>query len=140
MKKRKQVLEILYLLCEKLEMLITERSNRKKFWILKKTGKKMTLKLWCLELKFKAVSDIKEVKISEVYKELTRIAVKLWRAELELGFFSRMLTEGKDVKCSREGGIWLVRYERESWYFFKVVFKQSRRKDSVWYSAGLNNS
>lgn len=38
-----------------------------------------------------------------------------------------MLTERKDVKCSREGGIWLVRYERESWYFFNVVLQQSRR-------------
>lgn len=42
-------------------------------------------------------------------------------------FFSTMLTERKDVKCSREGGIWLVRYERESWYFFNVVLQQSRR-------------
>lgn len=58
----------------------------------------MTFKSWCLELKFKAVSAIKEVKILEVYKELTRIAVKLWRAELELVFFSSMLTERKDVK------------------------------------------
>lgn len=41
-------------------------------------------------------------------------------------FFSSMLTERKDVKCSHEGGIWLVRYERESLCFFSVVLQQSR--------------
>lgn len=74
-------------MCEKSEMVITERGNRKKFWIMKKTGKKMKLKSLGLELKFKAASPIKEVKILEVYKELTRIAVKLWRAELDFIFF-----------------------------------------------------
>lgn len=54
---------------------------------MKKTGKKMTLKSWGLELKFKAASAIKEVKILDVYKELTRIAVKLWRAELDFMVF-----------------------------------------------------
>lgn len=87
----------------------------------------MKLKSWGLELKFKAASTINEVKILEVYEELTRIAVKLWRAELEF-FFSSVLTERKDGKCSREGGIWLVRYERESWCFFNVVLQQSRRR------------
>lgn len=74
-------------MCEKFEMVITERGNKKKFWITKKTGKKMKLKSWGLELKFKAASTIKEAKILEVYKELTRIAVKLWRAELDFIFF-----------------------------------------------------
>lgn len=44
---------------------------------MKKTGKKMKLKSWGLELKFKAASTIMEMKILEVYRELTRIAVKL---------------------------------------------------------------
>lgn len=87
----------------------------------------MKPKSWGLELKFKAASTIKEVKILEVYKELTRITVKLWRAELKF-FFSSMLTERKDVKCSCEGGIWLVRYKRESWYFFNVFLQQNRRR------------
>lgn len=38
-----------------------------------------------------------------------------------------MLTERKDVKCSHGGGIWLLRYERESLCFFSVVLQQSRR-------------
>lgn len=43
-------------------------------------------------------------------------------------FFSpSLLTERKHVKCSREGGIWLVRYEREFWCFFSVVLQQSGR-------------
>lgn len=46
----------------------------------------MKLKSWGLELKFKASSTIKEAKILEVYKELTRFAVKLWRAELDFFF------------------------------------------------------
>jgi len=37
----------------------------------------MKLKLWGLELKFKAASAIMDVKILEVCEELTRIAVKL---------------------------------------------------------------
>lgn len=66
-------------------MVITERGNRKKHWIMKKTGKKMKLKSWGLELKFKAASTVMVMKILEVYKELSRIAVKLWK--VELGFF-----------------------------------------------------
>lgn len=44
---------------------------------MKKTGKKMRLKSWGLRLKFKAAATIMEKKILEVYKELTKIAVKL---------------------------------------------------------------
>lgn len=74
-------------MCEKFEMVITERGNRKKLWIMKKAGKKMKLKSWGLELKFKAASTIMEMKILEVYKELTKIAVKLWGVELDSFFF-----------------------------------------------------
>lgn len=45
----------------------------------------MKLKSWGLELKFKAASTVMVMKILEVYKELSRIAVKLWK--VELGFF-----------------------------------------------------
>lgn len=37
----------------------------------------MKLKSWDLKLKFKAASTVMEMKILEVYKELSRIAVKL---------------------------------------------------------------
>lgn len=49
------------------------------------------------------------------------------KSRVRVFFFPSMLTERKDGKCS-EGGIWLVRYERESWCFFNVVLQQSRRR------------
>lgn len=123
---------------EKFEMVITERGGRKKLWIMKKTGKKMKLKSWGFKLKCKASSAVMEVKILEVYKELTRIAVKLWGVELDLFFFWYVNRNERF-----EGQLWRKNFAGKLLKGILVFFHYclaAEQKWSAWQAAGLSSA
>lgn len=123
---------------EKFEMVITERGGRKKLWIMKKTGKKMKLKSWGFKLKCKASSAVMEMKTLEVYKELTRIAVKLWGVELDLFLFWYVnRNERFEVQLWRKN--FAGKLLKGILVFFHCCLA-AEQKWSAWQAAGLSGA